>query len=274
MAFRRCLRPTLSVVSSLGISYFPKMSQVERKKRVCIFAANEHCEKKQRDKGKVPNLKECRFRTHLICRNCGTAACRGCVELILKAIPLKEQCVDGWSQFLSDNLTSLKKKDVYINIGHCCEIKKQAKMKLAPAKRQLGDTQAPKKSSAPAPKNTSNSKSKRKKLRAKRKNWKASTGEVSQKYSGYMHFLGADLIVDSPKCGDVDIHGMGTVGEKKENNFVHGIMHCVLSTETCKRLFSNGIVGRSFDSIRERNDVEVVNNVVEVETGYGVSRSF
>lgn len=73
---------------------------------------------------------------------------------------------------------------------------------------------------------------------------------LATRYAGYIHFWGTQLLIDSPIDGDVDIHGVGCIGEKSAADYVHGVLHCVLSTQTCIRLALNDIHGKSFDELR------------------------
>ena len=69
-------------------------------------------------------------------------------------------------------------------------------------------------------------KNQKKKERANKKYWKnvnksnqtVKESNICTKYSGYMHFLGTNILIDSPTNGIIDIHGMGRIGRKDEKN--------------------------------------------------------
>ena len=248
--------------------------------KVCILCSNQHIQQTAKEANQTPSISPRESTTYLICNKCGTCACLECTTLIYEAIPKKLQQSDMWCQFLSKYIPDLVSKNITIPIGHCCEIKvgnNESKPLLAWSPKAI------------TPQSKSRSKSKRKKrrsqLRVKQNQskhhkkgdqeptneflvevsdddindlcWKEEHDKTLKtpylpkiRYSGYIHFFGTNLLVDSPMDGDIDIHAVGAIGDKKLPNYTTGILHCVLSTKTCISLHKNNIEAKSFEEMK------------------------
>ena len=75
------------------------------------------------------------------------------------------------------------------------------------------------------------------------------------KYSGYLHYLGCNLLVDSPTNGVIDIHGAGEIGDDTsddhEQGYTKGVMNCILNTETCVRLAQNNVTAKTMKKLQK-----------------------
>ena len=84
---------------------------------------------------------------------------------------------------------------------------------------------------------------------------KITSTRLCTKYSGYLHYLGCNLLVDNPTNGVIDIHGAGEIGDDtsddREKGYTKGVMHCVLNTETCVRLAQNNVTAKTMKKLQK-----------------------
>ena len=82
---------------------------------------------------------------------------------------------------------------------------------------------------------------------------------ASLTYSGYLHWAGCNLLVDSPMNGTIDIHGAGQFDVHSDindtNEKVFGVPHCVLSEACAQRLDNNNVKAMSFMQLKALPDV-------------------
>ena len=166
-------------------------------------------------KGKISKDYICTTNRGLSCQLCNHYACVSCVMAIRDKMPKRASAYDQWSAFVDDKKQQLMQGIVQIPQGHCCEWKRH------------GDAAS-------------------KATRAKKK---VHPKRIPTKYSGYLHYLGCNLLVDSPTNGVIDIHGAGEIGDDtsadRDKGYVKGVMHCVLNTETCVRLAQNNVKAKT-----------------------------
>ena len=155
----------------------------------CILGSPRSLHFVPRGKGKVSKDYICSTTRGLSCQLCNNYACVYCVMAIRDKMPKRASAYDQWSAFVDDKKQEpLMQGIVRTPQGHYCEWKRHddAASKATRAKKHVH----PKR--------------------------------IHTKYSGYLHYLGCNLLVDSPTNGVIDIHGAhgaGEIGDDSEDKF-------------------------------------------------------
>ena len=200
--------------------------------KLCLFADPVTLEPTRKREGKISEIFNCTLRSGIICKKCNRFVCSDCALLIRSNIPKKGKHDDYWLSFLDEHVSLIRKQIVSIDLGHCCEFKIKRDVPTVKQDQNIIKT---------GKKNQSFSK--------KRKKAKRHEVTIKKSYSGYIHWLGCKLIVDSPKDGVIDIHGAGEIGRVKDRDYTKGIYHCVLSTECSVRVSMNNVSAKPFSDL-------------------------
>ena len=219
---------------------------------VCSFGAQGSVDNFQVDKGNTGSKRSCRSPFAFVCKNCQRRACKPCARDILNLIPPAYRVEDAWCIEIESSFAHHPyNQDIFLDSCHSCELKyfKLDKNDDLPQKQK-------KEVPVTQPKRLRRKRKKERMLA--RKNKKKFFNQLDAppkqlylgpetRYSGYLHLLGCNLLIDSPINGDIDIHGMGFVKGSSS-----GVYHCCLSHDTSIRLKKNNIFGIPMSTFRQQ----------------------